>query len=350
MATSLHWRVAGASIRAFRMCLPLAAAAGAYVWSQTSVPPSVSVLRNAVGEAGLQRPAVVGEKWQFQSSLDLQTWTPLSTVKATTTTVSYTDSAGPYFGRRFYRSVPITDTTAPVGDHLVTNSGLVTIVPITHGSFYLHWASPAGNKIIYSDPAPTTTVPAASYAALPKADVIVITHTHGDHWSSTVVENVRVAGTRIVAPQPVYDLMTATQKGLTSILKTGQASAANDTAPITVAGLTVTGVPAYNANHTKGLCNSYVLTIGGKKILISGDTGKTAEMEAQTGIDVAFLCMNIPFTLTVADAAASTRIFQPKVVYPYHFKNSDATLANLGIFKTTVAYDKGVEVRVRTWY
>ena len=142
----------------------------------------------------------------------------------------------------------------------------------------------------------------------------------------------------------------STLKGMTTIFKTGQATPANNTAPLAILGVTIEGVPAYNANHVKGNCNSYILTIGGKRFSISGDTGVTPELNAMPNIDVAFLCMNVPFTMTVPEAAAATRTFRPKIVYPYHSRNSDGSFSNLALFKSTVAADLGIEVRNRNWY
>jgi L-ascorbate metabolism protein UlaG (beta-lactamase superfamily) len=112
----------------------------------------------------------------------------------------------------------------------------------------------------------------------------------------------------------------------------------------------IEAVPAYNANHTLGLCNSYVLNLGGKRIYVSGDTGNTSEMRGLTNIDVAFLCMNQPFTMTVNDATNAVRAFRPRVVYPYHYRNSDGSLNNANQFKQLLGRNDGIEVRLRNWY
>ncbi len=347
-SVSGRWRLVMAPLLGFSVL-------SAAVWlSWGQAPVSVAMQRLASGKVRLQRGAAAGEKWQFQASDDLQTWTPLATRQAAATGtagVEHTDGGAVGRAKGFFRSVPML-ATAPVGDHLQTSQGVVTIVPIIHGSFYLHWESPAGTRIIYSDPAPYLTLAASHYTTLPDADVILISHRHGDHWNATAVENLRKPGTVIIAPQDVYNNggMTTVQKAQTTIFKTGQTVVTDNSAEISTTGLTVAGVPAYNANHVKGNCNSYVVTIGGKRIFISGDTGRTAEMDALTNIDVAFLCMNIPFTMTVTDAVATTRLFRPKAIYPYHFRNQDTTLANLALFETNVGTDVGVDVRLRTWY
>jgi len=104
-------------------------------------------------------------------------------------------------------------------------------------------------------------------------------------------------------------------------------------------------VPAYNSNHPKGRGNGYVLTIGGKRIYMSGDTGDIPETRALQDIDVSFVCMNLPFTMSVDQASDVVRAFRPKVVYPYHYSQS-----NVNSFKQKVGTDLGVEVRLRKWY
>jgi L-ascorbate metabolism protein UlaG (beta-lactamase superfamily) len=97
--------------------------------------------------------------------------------------------------------------------------------------------------------------------------------------------------------------------------------------------------------HTKGRGNGYVVTLGGKRIYLSGDTEDIPEMLALKNIDVAFVCMNLPYTMTVEQAARAVRAFRPRVVYPYHYRGSD-----LNKFKELVGTDAGVEVRLREWY
>jgi L-ascorbate metabolism protein UlaG (beta-lactamase superfamily) len=95
--------------------------------------------------------------------------------------------------------------------------------------------------------------------------------------------------------------------------------------------------------------NGYVLTIGDKRIYMSGDTEDTPEMRALQNIDVAFLCMSLPSNMTVTQAASGARAFRPRVVYPYHYRQNNIT-SDLGSFKQQVGSDLGIEVRIRTWY
>jgi L-ascorbate metabolism protein UlaG (beta-lactamase superfamily) len=323
-------------------------------WAQTPLGDQVVIQRNATGDASLSVPAAAGEYRRFEISSDMQSWTPLHT-NVSNGNVSYVDTGAGYRERRFYRAMAVTGTVV-TGDHVATNDGVITIKPIYHGTFYLHWLHANGSvTIIYSDPS-SSGAPSALFTGLPKADLVLVTHRHGDHLNTATLDSLRNGTTtKIVAPQDAYtgmgtNTLGTTLKSMTTIFKTGQTLPANDSAPLTLLGVTISGIPAYNTNHTKGNCNAYVLTIGGKRIFISGDTGPTAEMNALTDIDVAFLCMNSPFTLTVADAATATRTFRPKIVYPYHFRNQDSTLSDLNLFRLTVGAEHGVEVRNRAWY
>ena len=109
-------------------------------------------------------------------------------------------------------------------------------------------------------------------------------------------------------------------------------------------------MPAYNANHPKGSGNGYLVTLGGKRLYVSGDTGDIAEMRALADIDVAFVCMNVPYTMTVAQAVSAVREFQPRIVYPYHYRNQGNALSDVDSFKRQVGTDLGIEVRLRKWY
>ena len=116
-------------------------------------------------------------------------------------------------------------------------------------------------------------------------------------------------------------------------------------------GVKITAVPMYNLTterlkfHDEGRGNGYVVEMGGKRIYLSGDTEDIPEMRSLKNIDIAFVCMNLPYTMTETQAASAVREFHPKMVYPYHYRGSD-----LEKFKTLVGTDVGVEVRIRDWY
>jgi len=120
--------------------------------------------------------------------------------------------------------------------------------------------------------------------------------------------------------------------------------------------IAIEAVPAYNTTpgrdkfHPKGRDNGYVLTMGGKKVYVAGDTEDTPEMRALKGIDVAFLPMNLPYTMSIEKAADAIRQFRPKIVYPYHYRGADGSKANLAELKKLVGEDIGVEIRTPDWY
>ena len=312
------------------------------VWIAVAVaasPPTVQ--RQANGEVLIQQTTTAGQYFRVEASTDLQAWTPLVTLLSGGV-LQHTDSAAPYFPQRFYRIANLTGNAILTGDHLVTSAGDAVIHPVNHASFVMSW----NGKMIYGDP-----VGAASlYSSFPKADLILISHSHSDHYSNTTLAAVVNAGAQIVAPQAVYNGMTAALKAMTTVMLTGQAIPANNTPPQSLMGVTIEAIPAYNANHPLGTGNGYVLNLGGKRIFQSGDTGDTPEMRALTNIDASFVCMNVPFTMTVASAAGVVRAFRPRVVFPYHYRNQDNSLADLNSFKQQVGTDLGIEVRLRTWY
>jgi L-ascorbate metabolism protein UlaG (beta-lactamase superfamily) len=301
-----------------------------------------SITRQPNGEMALSMPATAGTFHRIETTNDPAQWTPMMTLQSGAT-LQHTDSAAPYHAKRFYRSEALTGTAHLTGDHFQTSAGDAIIHPVNHASFVMSW----NGKMIYADPVGGP----ALYAAFPKADLILVTHNHSDHYHVATLAGVLNPGGKIICPNSIY---TAT--GFASLvpsailMRTGQAVPANNTPPQTAHGITIEGVPAYNSNHALGTCNAYVLTLGGKRIFISGDTGDTPEMRALPNIDAAFICMNIPFTMNIATAASVVRAFRPRIVFPYHYRNQDGTFADLAAFKQLVGTDLGIEVRARAWY
>jgi L-ascorbate metabolism protein UlaG (beta-lactamase superfamily) len=295
--------------------------------------PQPIASRTANREVTIQSTTAPNTFARVESSTDLQTWTPLATLLSPGT-FTHTDSAAPYFARRFYRVQELTGTGYLTGDHLATSAGEVIIHPVNHASFVMSW----NGRMIYNDPIGATTL----YASFPRADLILVSHSHGDHYSNTTLAAVLAPGGKIIAPQLVYNGMTTALKAATTILANNASTSA--------LGISIAAVPAYNANHPLGEGNGYVLTIGDKRLYTSGDTGNTAELRALPNIDVAFLCMNVPFTMSISDAVNAVSGFRPRVVYPYHFRNQDTSLADVAAFKQQVGTSLGVEVRLRTWY
>jgi len=249
----------------------------------------------------------------------------------------HTDSAAPYLAARHYRAFQLNGTNFVTGDHLATDEGDVIFHPIHHATVVMSW----NGKMIYNDPVGASTV----FQGLPRADLILISHDHSDHFLLSTLNAVTNANTVIIAPRAVYNSMSTALKSLTQVMTNG--------ATTNVMGLAIAAVPAYNLTssyHPKGVGNGYVLTIGGKRIYLSGDTEDIPELRALQNIDVAFLCVNIPYTMPADKARSAVREFRPQIVYPYHYQNMDSSYPNLNVFKQQVGTDLGIEVRLRKWY
>jgi L-ascorbate metabolism protein UlaG (beta-lactamase superfamily) len=212
-----------------------------------------------------------------------------------------------------------------------TSSGLVKITPLYHASTLIE----AGGRIIYLDPAKP-----AKLGDLPKADLILITDIHQDHMDPASISAVSKPGTEIIAAPAVTKTVTSATP-----LANGQSKSWQ--------GWTIEAIPAYNLKrgpepgklfHDKGRGNGYVLTYGGKRFYFSGDTEGVPEMRALKNIDVAFVCMNLPYTMPPDEAAHAVNEFHPKIVIPYHYRGSDLAVFKKGLEGT------GIEVRVLDWY
>ena len=212
-----------------------------------------------------------------------------------------------------------------------TSAGPVKLTPIFHASFTLE----AGGKVIYVDPAKP-----APLDGLPKADLILLTDIHGDHMDAASIATVSKAGTVIWAPEAVAKTVTAA-----TVIANGDTRQWG--------GFTIEAVPMYNQKrgpapgklfHDKGRGNGYVITYGGKRFYISGDTEGIPEMRALKNIDVALVCMNLPYTMPPEEAAEAVKAFHPAIVIPYHHRGSD-----LAVFEKGLA-GSGIEVRKLEWY
>jgi len=217
-----------------------------------------------------------------------------------------------------------------LADDIPTSAGTVKITPIQHASFVME----AGGKVIYVDPAQ------GNFDGRAKADLILITDIHGDHMAPKIIAGLQKPGTVILAPEAVAKTVTDAK-----VIRNGETQQ--------IGAWKIEAVPMYNLKrgpsegkfyHDKGRGNGYVLTYGGKRIYISGDTEGIPEMRALKNIDVAFVCMNLPYTMTPEEAADAVRAFHPKAVYPYHYKGSDVK-----VFEKALE-GSGVEVRLRNWY
>ena len=212
-----------------------------------------------------------------------------------------------------------------------TSAGAVKITPVFHASFLIE----ANNRVIYVDPAKP-----ALFDGLPHADLILLTDIHGDHMDPSTIAAVSKPDTQIWAPAAVQKTVTAA-----SVIGNGETKTWNN--------WSIEAVPMYNLTrgpaagklyHDKGRGNGYVMTYGGKRFYISGDTEGIPEMRALKNIDVAFICMNLPYTMTPEEAAEAVKAFHPKVAIPYHYRGSDPNA-----FKSALA-GTGTEVRLLEWY
>jgi L-ascorbate metabolism protein UlaG (beta-lactamase superfamily) len=287
-------------------------------------------------EMGLSLAATNGLTYRIDVCTNFTSWVSLVSFPVPAGGMQCTDSSAPWALTRFYVARQLTNSGLVTGDHLPTAAGDVVIHPVSHASLALGW----NNKVIYVDPA------ANSYAGLPKADLILFTHNHSDHFVSTAIQGLTNTGARICATPGIYASFAAALRSMTVGLTNGGAT--------NLFGIGIEAIPAYNlANtpHTKGTNNNgYILTIGGKRIYISGDTEDIPEMRALQNIDVAFLPMNVPYTMTISQAVSAVTAFRPKVVYPDHYKNADNSFADVTSFKAQIGTGLGVEVRLRKWY
>ncbi len=221
------------------------------------------------------------------------------------------------------------------GDHIATDRGDMIIHPINHATFVIGF----NGQTIYVDPVGG----AARFADLPKPDLVLITDIHGDHLDGATLAAVVTNKTSLIVPKAVAEKLPEKVRKQATVLANGQTKSVGD--------ISIEALPMYNTTadrlrfHTKGRGNGYILTLGGKRVYISGDTEDIPEMRALKDIDVAFICMNLPYTMTEEQAASAVREFKPKIVYPYHYRGS-----NLEKFKSLVGNESGVEVRLRDWY
>jgi len=195
---------------------------------------------------------------------------------------------------------------------------------IGHGTLMIRW----GAAVIHVDP----VAEYSDYSKMPKADLVLVTHEHFDHLDPEAIRAVSRPGTEI--------LMSSSCRAK---MPSGTVMANGDTR--TAKGIPVQAVPAYNLvkdYHPKGVGNGYILTLGKRRLYVAGDTENTPEMKGLKGIDIAFLPMNLPYTMTpemVADAALA---FRPKILYPYHYGETDT-----GKLTKLLASAPDIEVRIR---
>ena len=223
-----------------------------------------------------------------------------------------------------------TTATAFEKDELVTTAGTVEITFIGHGTLMLS----CGGKVVHVDPFGKL----ADYATLPKADLVLITHAHGDHLDAKALAAIRTPTTVVIASPACAGKVEGAV-----VLANGESR--------TELGIAIEAVPAYNLvhlrsdgtpYHPRGEGNGYLLTFGTTRVLVAGDTENVPELAALKGVDVAFLPMNLPYTMTPEMVATLARAMRPRILYPYHYGETDPAR-----LKDLLADTPEVEVRIR---
>lgn len=225
-------------------------------------------------------------------------------------------------------------------DEIKTNSGILSIQPVHHGAIVFTW----NGKTIYADPFGG----AKAYEGIKAPDLILITDIHQDHLNAETLNALKLDNVTIIAPQAVADQIPDKYKPNVQVLDNGGKTS--------FFGIPISAIPMYNlpeepdSKHTKGRGNGYILDFGGALVYVSGDTEDIPEMRALKNIDLAFVCMNLPYTMDINQAASAVLEFKPKIVYPYHYRGKDG-LSDVNGFKDLVnKADPKIEVRLRNWY
>lgn len=214
------------------------------------------------------------------------------------------------------------------------NQDEIIFSPINHATFVIQ----SSETTIFVDPVGD----ADNYANFPAPDIILVTHIHGDHMSKETVDALKTNETIIVAPKTVIEQFKEGE-----ILNNGEKKEYSQ--------VLIEAIPMYNLTkerqdfHEKGRGNGYVVTLNKKRIYISGDTEDIVEMRNLKNIDYAFVCMNLPYTMTVDQAASAVLEMKPQVVYPYHYRGQGG-FSDIERFKELVSENKNIEVRFLEWY
>lgn len=234
----------------------------------------------------------------------------------------------------------VTNAQLAAPDVIATAKGDLIIQPIIHGSVVLTW----NDQTIYVDPYGGSK----RFEGLADPDIILITDIHGDHLNQNTLNEFELDGTQFFVPQAVYDKLPEEMQQFSIVMGNGENK--------DFGKLNIAAIPMYNlpedetSRHTKGRGNGYILTMGEKRIYLSGDTEDIAEMRALKNIDIAFVCMNLPFTMDIEQAASAVNEFKPAIVYPYHYRGREG-LADVEKFRQLVNDSNSqIEVKLKNWY
>ena len=234
----------------------------------------------------------------------------------------------------------VAEAQRPAADKIETSKGPLSIQPLNHATMALTW----DGKTIYTDP----NGGAKTFEGVAVPNLILITDIHGDHFNPETLEAINTSKATLIVPQAVAAKLPDALKSKAVVLANGETK--------TVQGISVTGVPMYNlpesegSRHPKGRGNGYVVTFGNKNVYLSGDTSGIPEMRELKNIDVAFVCMNLPYTMDINEAAQAVLAFKPKVIYPYHYRGQNGLADTESFRKMLNDKDKRIDVRLRNWY
>jgi len=240
-------------------------------------------------------------------------------------------------------AVIYTSTKAQLAkpDAYSTKKGTLIIQPLIHSSMILTW----NTKHIYINP---SNIEELNFN-FPKADVVFITDIHGDHLNIKTLQKIINSNTILVMPLAVQLKLKDTDLKNTIItMRNGENRK--------IVGIRVSAIPMYNlpesdnSYHVKGRGNGYVLNFKGKRVYISGDTADVKEMRSLKNIDIAFICMNLPYTMTVEKAASAVLDFKPKIVYPFHYRGKGG-FSDVNKFKSIVNQSNtAIYIKLKNWY
>ncbi|WP_339698475.1 MBL fold metallo-hydrolase [uncultured Marixanthomonas sp.] len=216
----------------------------------------------------------------------------------------------------------------------------IDITPIEHATMVLQW----DDTVLYVDPVGG----AEAFEGQPEPDMILVTDIHGDHMNIETIQAVATENTIVIAPQAVNEKLPKALQDKVQVMNNGESAIHSDIA--------IEAMPMYNLReealkfHKKGRGNGYILEKDDKRVYISGDTEDIPEMRNLSNIDIAFVCMNLPYTMPVDKAAEAVLAFKPNVVYPYHFRGTEG-LSNVSKFKDLVNKgDASITVTQLDWY
>ncbi|MEO9884865.1 MAG: MBL fold metallo-hydrolase [Balneola sp.] len=233
-------------------------------------------------------------------------------------------------------SVSISAQLTNSADIYKTNKGDLSVHPINHGTVAFNF----DGKTVFVDPYGG----ADKFSEFNSPDIILITDIHGDHLNPETISGLDTQNTTFVVPQAVADRMDESMKEQLVVIGNQESTSQM--------GMKITGVAMYNlpddesSRHKKGRGNGYIIQFGDKKVYLSGDTEDIPEMRNLENIDIAFVCMNLPYTMDIYQAASAVIEFSPVVMYPYHHRGQD-----IQRFKELLSVgNPEVDVVLKDWY